>query len=218
MPTMRWRTITDRPISYIWQVERDPVRGAGVFRDIVDASGDKPATADGTSFRVTSDLDGLRLRVRAVYQDDDGVLENVFSAPTAAVAGVVAGAGPTPGTARADGCQRWRALSSRLTCSSFSTRSSSPKGMRTARISSTSSRTHAWPSACGRSMDRSTTWCRVRAISAPPTPSSRACWIRCSGTTRTATPLSSAREACVANTDYASTGTSSIRIRASSRT
>ena len=87
--------ITDRPISYIWQVESDPVRGAGVFRDIVDQSGDKPATADGTSFRVTSDLDGLRLRVRAVYQDDDGVLENVFSAPTAAVAGVVA-APPAP--------------------------------------------------------------------------------------------------------------------------
>ncbi len=88
--------ITDRPISYIWQVEPDPVRGAGVFRDIVDASGDKPATADGTSFRVTADLDGLRLRVRAVYQDDDGVLENVFSAPTAAVAGVVAAPAARP--------------------------------------------------------------------------------------------------------------------------
>ncbi len=88
--------ITDRPISYIWQVESDPVRGAGVFRDIVDESGDKPATADGTSFRVTSDLDGLRLRVRAVYQDDNGVLENVFSTPTAAVAGVVAAPAPRP--------------------------------------------------------------------------------------------------------------------------
>ena len=83
-------TITGGPISYIWQFEPDPVRGAGVFRDIVDASGDKPASADGTSFRVTADLDGLRLRVRAVYQDADGVLENVFSAPTAVVTGVVA--------------------------------------------------------------------------------------------------------------------------------
>ena len=88
-------TITGGPISYIWQFEPDPVRGAGVFRDIVDASGDKPASADGTSFRVTADLDGLRLRVRAVYQDDDGVLENVFSAPTAVVTGVVA-APPAP--------------------------------------------------------------------------------------------------------------------------
>ena len=31
---------------------------------------------------------GLRLRVRAVYQDANGVLESVFSAPTAAVANV----------------------------------------------------------------------------------------------------------------------------------
>ncbi len=31
---------------------------------------------------------GLRLRVRAVYQDQNGVLEEVFSAPTAAVANV----------------------------------------------------------------------------------------------------------------------------------
>ena len=39
---------------------------------------------------MTADLAGLALRVRAVYQDANGVLENVFSAPTAAVAGVVA--------------------------------------------------------------------------------------------------------------------------------
>ena len=39
---------------------------------------------------------GLSLRVRAEYQDDHGVLENVFSAPTAAVAGVVAGPAPLP--------------------------------------------------------------------------------------------------------------------------
>ncbi len=87
--------ITGRPVSYVWQYEPDPVRGAGVFRDIVDVGGNQPATADGTSFRVTADLDGLALRVRAVYQDANGVLENVFSAPTAPVAGVIA-VPPTP--------------------------------------------------------------------------------------------------------------------------
>ena len=77
-------------MSYVWQYEPDPVRGAGVFRDIVDAGGSVPATADGTSFRVTSAYDGLALRVRAVYQDDNGVLENVYSAPTDPVTGTLA--------------------------------------------------------------------------------------------------------------------------------
>ncbi|MDM0024029.1 peroxidase family protein [Variovorax saccharolyticus] len=82
--------LAGRPVSYVWQYEPDPVRGAGVFRDIVDVGGSVPATADGTSFRVTSAFDGLALRVRAVYQDDNGVLENVYSARTAPVNGTVA--------------------------------------------------------------------------------------------------------------------------------
>ena len=55
-PTNATGAITPGPVSYVWQFEPDPVRGAGVFRDIVDVGGDKPATADGTSFRVTADL------------------------------------------------------------------------------------------------------------------------------------------------------------------
>ncbi|MGH6636996.1 MAG: peroxidase family protein, partial [Polaromonas sp.] len=73
--------ITGR-ISFVWQVERDPVRAPGVFEDIVAVGGGNPLTAHGTTFRVTPDLAGLALRARAVYQDATLVLENVFSAPT----------------------------------------------------------------------------------------------------------------------------------------
>lgn len=57
-------TLAGRPVAYVWQVESDPVRAPGVFRDIVDVGGNQPATADGTSFRVTPELSGLALRVR----------------------------------------------------------------------------------------------------------------------------------------------------------
>ncbi|MGH8432574.1 MAG: peroxidase family protein, partial [Solimonas sp.] len=83
------------PISFVWQVELDPVNAPGVFQDIVALGGGNPATAHGNTFRVTADLDGLAIRARAVYQDANGVLENVFSAATTAVAGVVA-LPPTP--------------------------------------------------------------------------------------------------------------------------
>ncbi|HBX53801.1 MAG TPA: heme peroxidase [Pseudomonas sp.] len=73
------------PVAYTWQVER--VAGTGIFEDIVTEGGDKPASAVGNTLRVTADLDGLELRVRAIYKDADGTLENVFSAPTAAVTG-----------------------------------------------------------------------------------------------------------------------------------
>ena len=70
--------------SYVWQVERNP--GTGVFEDIVDLAGDLAfQSANGTVFRVTPDLAGLSLRVKAIYQDANGVLEQVFSAPTAPV-------------------------------------------------------------------------------------------------------------------------------------
>jgi Ca2+-binding RTX toxin-like protein len=85
--------ITNGPISYTWQVERDPVNTPNVFEDIVALGGGNPATAAGNAFRVTPDLLGLSLRVKAIYQDANGVLETVFSAPTAAVG---AGVFPTP--------------------------------------------------------------------------------------------------------------------------
>ncbi|MBM7062096.1 heme peroxidase [Pseudomonas sp. UL073] len=79
--------ITGRTISYIWQAET--VAGSGVFQDIVTEGGDVPETANRASFTVTAGLQGLELRVRAVYLDDDGVLENAFSAATDAVSGTV---------------------------------------------------------------------------------------------------------------------------------
>ena len=72
-------------ISYTWQVERGP--GSGVFEDIIDLPAGDLAfqSANGTTFRVTPDLAGLSLRVKAIYQDAHGVPETVFSAPTAPV-------------------------------------------------------------------------------------------------------------------------------------
>src|SRR5262249_4866485 len=69
-------------VTYIWQVERDP--GTGVFEDIIaPPAGDLAfQSANGTVFRVTPDLAGLSLRVKAIYQDDHGVLKQVFSAGT----------------------------------------------------------------------------------------------------------------------------------------
>jgi Ca2+-binding RTX toxin-like protein len=84
-------------VSYIWQAEVLP--GSGVFQDILGVGGAVEDRAVGNSFRVTQEFDGLALRARAVYTDAHGVLENVYSAPTAAVSGSVApppAAGPTP--------------------------------------------------------------------------------------------------------------------------
>jgi len=88
------------PVAYYWQVERDPVGAPGVFEDIVDEAGGAPGSAEGARLTVTADLDGLRLRVKAIYQDADGTLETVFSAATAAVA---AGAPPAPAPVLPDG-------------------------------------------------------------------------------------------------------------------
>ncbi len=88
------------PVAYYWQVERDPAGAPGVFEDIVDEAGGAPGSAEGARLTVTPDLDGLRLRVKAVYQDANGTLETVFSAPTGAVA---AGAPVTPAPALPDG-------------------------------------------------------------------------------------------------------------------
>jgi Ca2+-binding RTX toxin-like protein len=86
--------LAGRPVSYFWQAET--LAGSGVFQDIVALGGGAPESAAGNSFRVTADLDGLALRVRAVYQDDHGVLESVFSPATAAVAGTIAAAPVVP--------------------------------------------------------------------------------------------------------------------------
>jgi len=71
------------PVSFFWQVETVP--GSGLFEDIVVVTGIGNESVTGSSFTITSDLDGLILRVRGVYEDQNGVLETVFSAPTAAV-------------------------------------------------------------------------------------------------------------------------------------
>ncbi|EJM57624.1 heme peroxidase family protein,putative calcium-binding protein, partial [Pseudomonas sp. GM49] len=76
-------TITS-PIAFVWQVETNP--GTGIFDDIGIALGGGLGTATGPTFTVTAAEEGLLLRVRAVYQDAHGVLESVFSAPTAPTA------------------------------------------------------------------------------------------------------------------------------------
>ncbi|NLF29749.1 MAG: heme peroxidase, partial [Planctomycetes bacterium] len=81
------------PVTYTWQYE--PIPGTGAFRDIsLGLAPRAAATAVGPTFTVTPDLEGSALRVKAHYQDANGVLETVFSAPTDPVA---AGA-PAPGT------------------------------------------------------------------------------------------------------------------------
>ncbi|WP_341798259.1 MULTISPECIES: peroxidase family protein [unclassified Pseudomonas] len=90
-------TLADRSVSYYWQFEADP--GSGVFEDIILLPAGDLAfqSADGTAFKVSPDLAGLSLRVKAIYQDAHGTTEVLYSAPTAVVqpgAPVV----PTPAT------------------------------------------------------------------------------------------------------------------------
>ncbi|WPC06764.1 peroxidase family protein [Pseudomonas benzenivorans] len=73
------------PVNYQWQAD---FSGTGVFEDIVAATPIGDVRAFGQTFRVTADLAGLSLRVQAVYQDANGVLETVFSAVTDPVAAV----------------------------------------------------------------------------------------------------------------------------------
>ncbi|GAM98288.1 hemolysin-type calcium-binding region [alpha proteobacterium U9-1i] len=73
-------------VVYFWQVELDP--GSGEFEDLLQLAGGEETRVTGTTFRPGDAEVGLRLRVRAVYQDANGVLEEVFSAPTAAVTNV----------------------------------------------------------------------------------------------------------------------------------
>ena len=83
------------PVAYHWQVEMRP--GTGIFEDIrAEVRGNEPARAEGATFVVTADLVGLSIRVRAVYQDAHGVLEQVYSPATAAVEDVVVVTTPAP--------------------------------------------------------------------------------------------------------------------------
>ncbi|QCI12535.1 heme peroxidase [Pseudomonas putida] len=77
--------VNNASVSYYWQFEADP--GSGVFEDIVLLPAGDLAfqSADGTAFKVSPDLAGLALRVKAIYQDAHGTTEVVFSAPTAVV-------------------------------------------------------------------------------------------------------------------------------------
>ena len=88
------RTVTDadnvggqvtEPITYFWQQEVRP----GVWEDIIiENNAPKSVRATGLTFTPGDLQVGNALRVRAVYKDADGVLETVYSTPTAVVAGV----------------------------------------------------------------------------------------------------------------------------------
>ena len=75
-------------IRYTWQAEFVP--GSGVFDDIILLPGGDLAfeSASGAVFRALPLVDGLLLRVKAIYTDAHGVTEQVFSAPTAPVVAV----------------------------------------------------------------------------------------------------------------------------------
>ena len=77
--------VNNTSVSYYWQFEANP--GSGVFEDIILLPAGDLAfqSADGTSFKVSPDLAGLSLRVKAIYQDGHGTTEVVFSQPTSVV-------------------------------------------------------------------------------------------------------------------------------------
>ncbi|WP_449433563.1 peroxidase family protein [Pseudomonas putida] len=77
--------LNNSSVSYYWQFEANP--GSGVFQDIILLPAGDLAfqSADGTAFKVSPDLAGLSLRVKAIYQDAHGTTEVVFSQPTAVV-------------------------------------------------------------------------------------------------------------------------------------
>jgi Ca2+-binding RTX toxin-like protein len=97
-PTNPQGLLNNTSVSYYWQFEADP--GSGVFEDIILLPAGDLAfqSADGTAFKVSPDLAGLSLRVKAIYQDAHGTTEVLFSQPTAVVeAGApVVPTAPTP--------------------------------------------------------------------------------------------------------------------------
>ena len=62
--------------------------GTGVFEDIVAFGAGEAERVHGPTLKLTDAEVGLVLRVRALYKDATGTLEEVFSAPTAAIANV----------------------------------------------------------------------------------------------------------------------------------
>jgi Ca2+-binding RTX toxin-like protein len=74
------------PITYFWQIEEEP--GSGTFVDIERELLGEIVKVTGTSFTPGDSEVGLALRVRAIYQDANGVIETVFSEVTAAVENV----------------------------------------------------------------------------------------------------------------------------------
>ncbi|WP_137808051.1 peroxidase family protein [Pseudomonas sp. G(2018)] len=64
-------------VAYYWQVENIP--GTGIYEDITVVNAGEASRATGTTYRVTDDVAGLNIRVRAVYQDAKGTLEIVDS-------------------------------------------------------------------------------------------------------------------------------------------
>jgi Ca2+-binding RTX toxin-like protein len=82
------------PVAYFWQVENAP--GSGFFEDITVFAAGEVARIEGTTFTPTDAQVGLNIRVRAVYEDGNGVLEEVYSTPqTVANVNDLPTAGPT---------------------------------------------------------------------------------------------------------------------------
>jgi Ca2+-binding RTX toxin-like protein len=77
--------IIPEPVSYFWQAD---LRGDGIFTDIEVVRAAEIARVEGRTFTPTEDEVGLSLRVRAIYRDANGVLEEVFSTPTTPIADV----------------------------------------------------------------------------------------------------------------------------------
>ena len=71
-------------VTCYWQVKAP----GGVFTDVLVNDGITTRPVTGTTFVPTNLQVGCTLRVRATYTDANGIVETVFSAPTAPVAGV----------------------------------------------------------------------------------------------------------------------------------
>lgn len=75
--------------SFTWKFEEDP--GSGIFIDfeLLNAAGEDTGL-HGQTITVPEDAAGSALRVEVSYQDGNGVIERVVSAPTGSVGGTVA--------------------------------------------------------------------------------------------------------------------------------
>src|SRR4030095_16941005 len=78
------------PVSYFWQAEIAP----GIFETLTTFGAGEVERVHGLKFTPGPDEVGLALRVKAIYRDANGVLETVFSQPTAPVEIVLNNAAP----------------------------------------------------------------------------------------------------------------------------